>query len=353
MRNCANSMATAAAMNVEDDDPVVAEYDVYITPEMAEQQLYVLQYINRPPDKKLTKAFGSKPSELRVKKESGFIEVDVPLDIHENFSRAAGVQYGEAMRKTKGFGQKAFGIASGFERTMPRSTNRPAAAGQEAPAVPVAPMDDDNLEEYVANFEDANEKGHVLNVQTFGGQIRPADGKGPSYMLGAFRDNELHLTRCNGLIQLRTQFHHIDACTQLEAVQRRREKESQEGAKLAEPKAFLAQVKKTGGDTAAELTQSFMKAANQEQWEKLNYYDEEDDRAFDAYHDRLFLQDLANAPKLHSNISNSDYLDTISGKCGRKKPKHGTDELIEISDDSLSDIDDDDDDEEEEEAQVS
>lgn len=56
---------------------------------------------------------------------------------------------------------------------------------------------------------------------------------------------------------------------------RRREKESQEGAKPAEPKAFLPTVKKTGGDTAAEVTQAFMKAANQEPWHKLNYSDED------------------------------------------------------------------------------
>ena len=55
---------------------------------------------------------------------------------------------------------------------------------------------------------------------------------------------------------------------------RRREKESQEGAKPAEPKAFLPTVKKTGGDTAAELTQAFMKSANQETWMKLHYSDE-------------------------------------------------------------------------------
>ncbi|EDU42024.1 Sin protein conserved region [Pyrenophora tritici-repentis] len=347
-------MANPVDMEVEDDDPVVAEYDVYITPDMAEQELYVLQYINRPPDKKLTKEFGSKPSEVRLKKESGFIEVDVPLNIHENFNRVTGVQYGEAMRKTKGFGQKAFGIASGFERTMPRSTNRPGATGEGAPAAPVATVDDDNLEDYVANFEDANEKGHVLNVQTFGGQIMSDDGKGPTYMLGAFRDNELHLTRCNGLIQLRTQFHHIDASAQLEAVQRRREKESQEGAKVAEPKAFLAQVKKTGGDTAAELTQAFMKATNQEQWQKLNYYDEQDNRAFNAYDERLFLQDVANAPKLQSKHNNNDFLDTISGKGGRKKAKRGgTEEPIEISDNSQSELDEDDEEEEAEEAQVS
>ena len=79
----------------------------------------------------------------------------------------------------------------------------------------------------------------------------------------------------NGLVQLRTQFHHIDASAQLEAVARRREKESQEGAKLAEPKAFIPTVKKAGGDTAAELTQQFMKAANVEPWHKLAYSDED------------------------------------------------------------------------------
>jgi DNA-directed RNA polymerase-3 subunit RPC5 len=87
--------------------------------------------------------------------------------------------------------------------------------------------------------------------------------------------DQLHLTRLDGLVQLRTQFHHIDASAQLEAVSRRREKESQEGARPAEPKAFLPTVKKSGGDTAAELTQAFMKSANQEQWNKLNYSDED------------------------------------------------------------------------------
>ncbi|KAI8942441.1 hypothetical protein NX059_000510 [Plenodomus lindquistii] len=330
-------MPNVAAMDVEDDDPVVAEYDVYITPEAEEQQLYVLQYLNRPPDQPLTKSTESRPSELRVKKESGFIEVDVPINIHTNYNRVAGVRWGESMRKTKGFGQKAFGIASGFERTMPRASNRPGADG--APAPPVTVDDDDNLEEYVTHFEDANEKGHVLNAQTFGGQITKDNGKGPSYMLGTFRDDQLHLTRLNGLVQLRTQFHHIDASAQLEAVARRREKESQEGAKPAEPKAFLPTVKKTGGDTAAEMTQAFMKQTNQEQWQKLNYYDEDSEVAFDSYTDRLFLADVAAAPVLHSRLNNDEFLDTISApsssKGMKKMPnKRGADDLVEISDDS-------------------
>ncbi|KAH8728801.1 DNA-directed RNA polymerase III subunit Rpc5 [Phaeosphaeriaceae sp. PMI808] len=332
----------ASAMDAEDDDPVVAEYDVYITPEIEEQQLYVLQCLNRPDDQLLTKAMGSRPTELRIKKDSGFVEVDIPIDIHQNYNRTAGVRWGESMRKTKGFGQKAFGIASGFERTMPRSTNRPGA-GEGAPVAPVAADDDDNLEDYVTNFEDANEKGHVLNTQTFGGQIVKDDGKGPSYMLGTFSGgglDQLHLTRLDGLVQLRTQFHHIDASGQLEAVKRRREKESQEGAKPAEPKAFLPTVKKTGGDTAAELTQAFMKSANQETWHKLSYIDSDEPEAYQAYDERLFVTNTAAAPKLHSNLNNDQFLDTISapssnrGARRKSSAKRATDGLIEISDES-------------------
>lgn len=321
----------------DDDDPVVAEYDVYITPETEAQQLYVLQYLNRPPDQPFTKATESKPSELRLKKESGFIEVDVPINIHTNYNRVAGVRWGEAMRKTKGFGQKAFGIASGFERTMPRASNRPGIDGAPPPPVTV---DDDNLEEYVNNFEDANEKGHVLNSQTFGGQITKDNSKGPSYMLGTFRDDQLHLTRLNGLVQLRTQFHHIDAEAQLEALARRREKESQEGAKPVEPKAFLPTVKKTGGDTAAEMTQAFMKQTNQEEWLKMNYHDEDSEVAFDLYGERLFLADPAAAPALCSRLNNEEFLDIIStpssskGMRNQMANKRGHVDLVDISDES-------------------
>jgi DNA-directed RNA polymerase-3 subunit RPC5 len=50
--------------------------------------------------------------------------------------------------------------------------------------------------------------------------------------------------------------------------------------------------------------------------------------------DRLFLADIASAPKLQSKIDNNEFLDTISGKGGKKKSKHGTSDLVEISDES-------------------
>ncbi|KAF2708766.1 hypothetical protein K504DRAFT_482274 [Pleomassaria siparia CBS 279.74] len=318
-----------------EDDPVVSEYDVFITPEL-EHQLYVLQYINRPPDLPFTKATQSQPSEIRIKPQSGFLEVDVPINIRSNYNKPQGVRWGEALRKTKGFGQKAYGTAAGFERVMPRMSTRPGAAGGEAPAA--AAIDDDNIDEYITNFEDANEKGHVLNTQTFGGQIMGDEGSAPSYMVGTFKDDQLHLTKLNGLVQMRTEFHYLDATAQLDAVNRRREKESQEGAKPTEPKAFLPTVKKSGGDTAAELTQSFFKSANQEKWAKLQYSDEDSQLAYDAYSEHLFLADPSAAPKLHSTMNNSQYLDNISAPSKKRRAPRRREDLVEISDSDDEDV---------------
>jgi DNA-directed RNA polymerase-3 subunit RPC5 len=179
-----NRPSLTAAIDLDnDDDPVVSEYDVFITPEL-EHQLYVLQYINRPPDLPFTKTTQSQPSEIRIKPQSGFIEVDIPINIRQNYNKPQGVRWGEALRKTKGFGQKAYGTAAGFERVMPRLNTRP---GADAPAANTVD-NDDNIEEYITNFEDANEKGHVLNTQTFGGQIMKDEGSAPSYMVGTFRN---------------------------------------------------------------------------------------------------------------------------------------------------------------------
>jgi DNA-directed RNA polymerase-3 subunit RPC5 len=61
--------------------------------------------------------------------------------------------------------------------------------------------------------------------------------------------------------------------------------------------------------------------------------------AYNAYSERLFLPDVADAPKLHSNINNNQFLDAISAPSASKGAKKrstrkAADELIEISDES-------------------
>ncbi|KAF2473957.1 uncharacterized protein BDR25DRAFT_217298 [Lindgomyces ingoldianus] len=331
---------SAHAAHTDDDDPVVQEYDVFITPEQA-QPIHLLQYMNRPPDLPFTGS--SRPSQLRAKLQSGFVEVDVPIDIGHNYNRLQGVKWGESMRKTKGYGQKAWGIASGFERVnVPRLPNQAASTATGAQSTPI--MDEDEIEEYVNNFQVANEKGHVLNTQTFGGKLINAEEGEANYMVGAFKGKNLYLTTLSGMVQLRTQFNHLDATAQLDALARRREKEAQDGTKPAEPRAVLPTVKKTVDTTPAAKTKAFLHSAHEEKWTKVQFFDETMDESYAAYDDRLVV-DMSEAPsKLHAATKHAHFLDSGSSHGGKRRPlskhqhQHQQVDISDVSDDDADEV---------------
>lgn len=157
------------------DDPTVASWDVFMTPEIQEK-LLLLQYPERSRTQPYNDANHQKPLELRIKPKTGMVEVDVPVNIHANYDKEKGVQWGESMRKSRVLKEGgSYGLAGGLG--IGATTKK---EDDEA--------DDDSIpqEALLANFEDANNKGHVLNKQTLGGQIiEPKDGD-PIYMLGSF-----------------------------------------------------------------------------------------------------------------------------------------------------------------------
>lgn len=157
----------------------------------------LLQYPNRHHDQPYTATNNSKPLEFRIKPRAGLVEVDVPLNIHANYDREKGIRWGEAMRKSnmeKDGG--VYGLAAGFG--LGGTTRRQARTG----------VNDEDLgskeasqEALLANFDDANNKGRVLNKQTLGGQINPIEGWTPNYFIGAFRGSRMKhpfgSTHCN------------------------------------------------------------------------------------------------------------------------------------------------------------
>ncbi|KAF2199117.1 hypothetical protein GQ43DRAFT_347063, partial [Delitschia confertaspora ATCC 74209] len=326
-----------------DDDVVVAEYDIFITPEMA-QQLYLLQYVNRRRDNPYSQSNDNQqPVAIRIKEQSGFVEVDVPYKVHDtNFNRPQAVRWGEAVRKTKELGQKAWGFAAGFERAQAPPRGGPNRASTSATGTantaPTAADDDGNIDQYLENFDDANEKGHVLNIQTLGGQIIKDSKPNAHYMVGTFRGNELHLTKVAGIVQMRPQFNHIDAAAQVEALNRRREREAQEGPRPAEARTVLMQQKRAESKDV-EQARKFLSDTNDEKWTKLQYIHEEEQKAYDTYHDTLFVHDTESAPKLKSAMTADEYLEAISAPSNGKKKAMTKRQLkaIEVSDDSDSD----------------
>jgi DNA-directed RNA polymerase-3 subunit RPC5 len=160
---------------------VLAEYDVYITPEMQEQ-IYLLQYPNRSREQPYNARTSTEPTEVRLKPETGFIEVDISNNTEVNFDKTKGLKWGKALNTAKENGAPSFGIASGFGKGTTLETGF-SARKKVAPA----PRTVDNR---LAAFDDANQSGKVLNKQTLGGQvIKPEPGM-PQYMLGAFRGSK-------------------------------------------------------------------------------------------------------------------------------------------------------------------
>lgn len=282
---------------------MVAEYDVFITTDLTEE-LYLLQYPNRAREEPYNAASHNAPMNIRMKPKAGFIEVEVPLNVKNHFDKYKGIKFGEALRKAKEDGQSSFGVAAGFDK-MPAP---PRVAGGTAQ---IDDFSDHAFDHLLQKFEDANDKGHVMNKQTLGGQVSKREPGDPMYMLGAFRGKELHLTKLSGVFQMRPQFHHLDAITHLEQSNRRRE--AAEGAKPPEARAVHVTVKAADQhDSEAASTKKFLQVAKEDAWVDLRYHDEDAPEAYAAYHNKLFVDESSVAPKLQSTLNNEQYLEAIS-----------------------------------------
>lgn len=182
-------------------DAVIQEYDVYLTPEL-QQQLYLLQYPNRARDHTFVRY--AYPENMRIKPESGFLELDLPVHF-TNFDKARGVEWGEALHRVKEEGGGGLGIAGGFGGNSGRAGGlrtrkakvETAGAGAggfvNGDAAADVGAEDEEVAKLVDNFEDSVERGRVLNKQTLGGQILKHQEGQPVYMLGAFRGRKLSI----------------------------------------------------------------------------------------------------------------------------------------------------------------
>jgi DNA-directed RNA polymerase-3 subunit RPC5 len=154
-----------------DEDPVVREYDVFMTSELA-QNLYLFQYPVRSNTKPYTKAQNACPVDARWKTKAGLVEVDVPVNVGLNFDQEKGRIWGDVLRKSQqakesGLPGKAMGARAGGKRRKVKG-------------------DDDEEEEQdimFVDFQEALKKGRVLNKQTLGSKIQADEAK---YMVGVF-----------------------------------------------------------------------------------------------------------------------------------------------------------------------
>ena len=166
---------------MEDDDPVIAEYNVFITPRQLEQ-IYLLQYPNRNRSQAYNDRNGARPTDFRLKPQAGFMEMDIGMNPSANFNKFQSLVWGEAIRKAKGNGGSGtFGAAAGFAPTKGGKGRGKQENGEMS------------VDQGLSRFQEAVNRDAVFQKQTLGGQILQDEAGNPNYMLGAFRGGKFCL----------------------------------------------------------------------------------------------------------------------------------------------------------------
>jgi DNA-directed RNA polymerase-3 subunit RPC5 len=158
---------------VEEDDPIVHEYSVFIKPPLPPQRkLLVLQHPNNQSDYPDT--LQAPPiTDLRLKTSSGMLEADVPLDYNTAYDRHKGIVWGSALQKSAAT-KTSLGLAGGFGvGGAPARTRGRAAAG-------------DDIEG--GDWNEAVRSDRVLRKQTLGGLN--TESKDARYLVAVFQGSK-------------------------------------------------------------------------------------------------------------------------------------------------------------------
>ncbi|AEO60813.1 hypothetical protein MYCTH_2120781 [Thermothelomyces thermophilus ATCC 42464] len=278
------------AVASDDDDPIIANYSVFIKPPLPENRnLVVLQYVNKtaqdPAQIRVPRI-----SELRVKPKTGMYEVDVPIDTTEAYDRNKGIAWGTALQKSmeakKG---GSLGLAGGFN-IVATSTSARGRRGAGAGADDETPL----------TWAEAARQDKVLRTQTFGGG-RSAEEANTRHMI-----ENLHLTPVSSVVHLRPVPHHIDAATEQERLARGGANsaggsggpgdKSGTGAGAAGASAGRAihmtikSAMDADGGAATETMADRLRNVQTETWQRMEWVHDEAEMAWEAYNECLLLR---------------------------------------------------------------
>ncbi|KAL2131869.1 hypothetical protein VTI74DRAFT_4481 [Chaetomium olivicolor] len=276
--------------HLDDDDPVVASYSVFIKPPLpSHRNLVVLQYVNKtaqdPAQIRVPRI-----AELRVKPTTGMYEVDVPIDTTEAYDRSKGIAWGTALQKSmeakKG---GSLGLAGGFNIV---ATSTTAGRGRRGGGGNGAGEEDGPL-----GWAEAARQDKVLRTQTFGGG-RSAEEENTRHMIGVFQGKNLHLTPVSSVVHLRPVPHHLDAATEQERLSRAPANAvAEKPAGAAAGRAIHMTIKSamdSDGGVATETMADRLRNVQTESWQRMEWVHDEAEMAWEAYNECLLLRSGGN-----------------------------------------------------------
>ncbi|KAL1860510.1 hypothetical protein Daus18300_009142 [Diaporthe australafricana] len=262
----------------DDDDPIVGTYNIFLKPSLpAHRKVMILEHPNKSDGKKMARA----PLEIRMKTNTGMVEVDYPIDYNAFYDRSKGLNWGTHLQKsTEAKKGGTHGLAGGFGVGAPPPRARPGR-GQ------------DEVFDPSTDWAEALRKDYVLRTQTLGGQM-PDTSQESKYMVGVFSGPNLHLTPATSLIHLRPQLHHIDAATEQERLAATRGGAGGGAAAATKDVArAIHMTVKQNTDGSEEIVQETMadrlKKVQLEAWKKMRYVHEEASDSWAVAEEALYL----------------------------------------------------------------
>ena len=151
-------------------------YKLYSNP--SRKRVLLLQYPNRQGNQLYCDDNGQKPLEIRIKPKSGLVEVDAPINVDDSFDQERGLDFGDALRKSRDLprhGAQGLGGGLGID---PIKHLKGGTDPAESPA----------RARLMENFKDSNNKGYVMNKITLGGRIIAFREGDPIYAIATFEN---------------------------------------------------------------------------------------------------------------------------------------------------------------------
>lgn len=171
----------------DDDDEVVAEYDLFITAPIREQVL-LFQYPNRDRDQPYNTS-DEQPRELRIKSKAGFVEMDIAQQATDaTVDRDKLARWADALSLARERKVDQFGLATGFGKAL-KPSEQAALLGSDAKNGKGRGKANDDSGMGGGIGEPAL-PSRKENIQTLGGQIIRPDTGQPIYMQGVFRGSK-------------------------------------------------------------------------------------------------------------------------------------------------------------------
>lgn len=314
-------------MPPEEDDPVIASYDIYITnpqrtTDSKPPKLFVLQYpSHRPSSKPYNTAHFQHPTSFRIKPKSGLFELDVPIPTSNNYNTLLGTQLGRAMQESKvAHPTTSHGLSGGFvqhHHHHHHNANHPI-----------------NLTEVPDH--DPPPTALPLQTQTLGGKLSEPSSADPIYMLATLSSStkQLYLQHLDAVIQMRPQLHHIDASDDLKRrtessnaaatnpIKPKPELIGPDGKVKLETKAIEMKIKDSSKDDPKDrnlnLNAQLLRNIQNEPWQKYNWVEKHEHGGLDKIitsptHDATTAETAqSQPPRLKSALDNDEWLNRMS-----------------------------------------